>query len=208
MIAAIMSAHFTALAQCFRRQHGLMEAGTYLVIGLWACLSLSGCQRDSSRLAQRIAGTWSVNMEKTEPFLQEYFKKEKPPSAVDLASTETAMSSYRSSMQVRRLIIGEARFERWTGEEVHKSSYEVLEGGEDYVLIRYYPDDAPRYNEMTLEEISNRFNGNKKGVPTCLGIRFLDEDHFRIFVLNIENGKMTHGQPFPEVYERIADLTP
>ena len=185
-----------------------MVASTYLVAGMGVFLALSGCQRDSSRLAQRLVGTWRVNMERTEPFLLEFFKKEKPASAVDLGSTETAMSSYRSSMQVRRLIIGEARYERWTGEEVLKSSYEVLEGGEDYVLIRDYPDDDPRYNGMTLEEISNRFNGNKIGVPTCLGIRFLDEDHFRIFVLNIENGKMTHGQPFPEVYERIADPNP
>ncbi len=81
----------------------------------------------------------------------------------------------------------------------------MLEGEKDYVLIHDDPDDTLGFNDMTFQEIVETMKGNVISVPMCYGIEFLDEDHFRQFSIKTENGKVAHGRPSYEVYERIAD---
>jgi hypothetical protein len=172
---------------------------------MWVFLAISGCDRGTSKCAQRLVGTWRVDMEKTEPMLFESLKDAKPTPAVDLETREAHIASVRSFTQAKRLTICETHFERWSGDKVDKSRYEVLEGGDDHVLLRHYPDGERRYNDMTFQEIVDSFQGNVTNVPMCMGVKLLDEDHIQMFRLKVENGKAMLGQPLMEVYERIPD---
>ncbi len=156
--------------------------------------AISGCERHTSTLPGRLLGTWRVDVERSEPtFLEGPRDMKAHHPAIDV---DRMRASWLSMVQATRLVISEAQFEHCTGNEVvDKARYEVVECGEDYVVIRFYPEKERFFNDKTFQELVDEAKANSKTVNMCSVYEFLDADHFRRSGVKVENGKVTPIRP-------------
>jgi hypothetical protein len=189
------------------RERVMRSAFLTVAILLLHC-HLLGCNGRRNELLNRLQGTWQVDLGATEPELAKVVAeaKQRSPEIDAERIHQLKMDGYRA----RRIVVTETTFtDHRSGGVQEERGYSVLRSGKDFLILRQYDDERyPQYSAMSLQEIVAQGIVSQGPVPFCIGIDFIDEDHFVLFTLRIRNHEMTYERKYATpIFKRVHETT-
>jgi hypothetical protein len=174
-----------------------------LFVLLLHCVLL-GCDGRRNELVSRLKGTWEVDLEMTEPELAKEIAdaKVKQPDMDAEHIYQLKMDGYRA----RRIVVTETTFkDHRSGGAEQEHRYTAMRSGDNYLILRKYDDERyPQYSSMSLRDIVAQGEVSQGPVPFCIGIEFVDDEHFVLFTLRIRDNELTYDRNYAiPIFRRV-----
>jgi hypothetical protein len=183
-----------------------MRNGCLTLFFLLLHCAFLGCDGRRNELLSRLKGTWEVDLEMTEPELV----KEIADASVRWPDMDAEhiyqlkMDGYRA----RRIVVTETTFkDHRSGGVVEEQRYSVMRSGDNYLILRKYDDERhPQYSSMSLRDIVAQGGVSGGPVPFCIGVEFVDDEHFVLFTLRIRDNELTYERNYAiPIFRRVQD---
>ncbi len=150
-----------------------------------------GCLNEH-QAQDRLQGAWVVDIEQTLPDMHKEVNAAKARNPqLDAKSLERDLTAFH---QAQGFVISNSTIQVRSGEGVQSGTFQVVYAkGNIAVLREFYGTMA---DEMTPQENIEHLQMKSGDVPLHTGVHFIDDNHFRIFKLQVIDGKVTRERAY------------